>query len=221
MACEANDAIRTAVSLTGEEDYLRLYSSSLELPLKRCTAVWRNLLYSFSQATAFFAIALSFWFGSRLAADQEYSTQLLEPSKLVMRSLSSLTSRLLKVRPRTLSNCSIRFPRSTRSHQKARFWATGRSEDTSNSRMFTSVTHQGQVSVFCAILLWKSNLGPMLRWLVPVDAEKALRKSHKWYPLVVTDPNVNSIQLIERFYDPLAGSVLVRDFFPSWRDINP
>ena len=29
MACEANDAIRTAVSLTGEEDYLRLYSSSL------------------------------------------------------------------------------------------------------------------------------------------------------------------------------------------------
>lgn len=91
------------------------------LPLKRCTAVWRNLLYSFSQATAFSAIALSFWFGSRLVADQEYSTQLLEPSKLVMRSLSSLTSRLLKVRPRTLSNCSIRFPRSTRSHQKARF----------------------------------------------------------------------------------------------------
>ncbi|KAL9710978.1 hypothetical protein Ac2012v2_005518 [Leucoagaricus gongylophorus] len=118
MACEANDAIRTAVSLTGEEDYLRLYSSSLELPLKRCTAVWRNLLYSFSQATAFFAIALSFWFGSRLVADQVYSTQLLEPSKRVMRSLSS---RLLKVRPRTLSNRSIRFPRSTRSHQKARF----------------------------------------------------------------------------------------------------
>ena len=76
MACEAAGAIRTVASLTREEDCLTMYSSSLELPLKRAVdaAVWSNLLYSFSQAVMFFVISLIFWFGSRLVANQEIST---------------------------------------------------------------------------------------------------------------------------------------------------
>ncbi len=76
MACEAAGAIRTVASLTREEDCLKLYSSSLELPLERSmhNAVWSNLLYSFSQATTFFVVSLVFWFGSRLVANQESST---------------------------------------------------------------------------------------------------------------------------------------------------
>ena len=76
MACEAAGAIRTVASLTREEDCLKMYSSSLEVPLKRSmhTAVWSNLLYSFSQGIRFFVVSLIFWFGSRLVANQEFST---------------------------------------------------------------------------------------------------------------------------------------------------
>ena len=76
MACEAAGAIRTVASLTRENDCLKTYSSSLELPLKHSmhAAVWANLLYSFSQAAMFFVISLIFWFGSRLVANQEFST---------------------------------------------------------------------------------------------------------------------------------------------------
>jgi len=76
MACEAAGAIQTIASLTREEDCLKMYSSSLELPLKRSmhAAIWSSLLYSFSQAAMFFVISLTFWFGSRLVANQEIST---------------------------------------------------------------------------------------------------------------------------------------------------
>ncbi|KAJ3566036.1 hypothetical protein NP233_g7253 [Leucocoprinus birnbaumii] len=76
LACEAAGAIRTVASLTREEDCLRLYSESLELPLQRSNrnAIWSNALYSFSQAQVFFVISLIFWFGSRLVANLEYST---------------------------------------------------------------------------------------------------------------------------------------------------
>jgi len=76
MACEAAGAIRTVASLTREEDCLKMYSRSLELPLKRSmhSAVWANLLYAFSQAIIFFVIALVFWYGSRLVASREFST---------------------------------------------------------------------------------------------------------------------------------------------------
>ncbi|KAF5360351.1 hypothetical protein D9756_004683 [Leucocoprinus leucothites] len=76
LACEAAGAIRTVASLTREEDCLKLYSDSLEVPLQRSNknAIWSNALYSFSQAQVFFVIALIFWYGSRLVASREYST---------------------------------------------------------------------------------------------------------------------------------------------------
>ncbi|KAH8825379.1 multidrug resistance protein 1 [Flagelloscypha sp. PMI_526] len=76
LACEAAAAIRTVASLTREEDCLRLYSKSLEGPLKKSnqTALWSNLLYAASQGMSFWVIALVFWFGSRLVSTQEYST---------------------------------------------------------------------------------------------------------------------------------------------------
>lgn len=75
LACEAAGAIRTVASLTREEDCLRLYSESLEEPLRKSnrTAIYSNALYSLSQAIVFFVISLVFWYGSRLVASQEYS----------------------------------------------------------------------------------------------------------------------------------------------------
>ncbi|TFK28078.1 multidrug resistance protein 1 [Coprinopsis marcescibilis] len=76
LACEAAASIRTVASLTREDDCLRLYSESLEGPLKRSnkSSLWSQGLYSFSQSTVFFVIALIFWFGSTLIATGEIST---------------------------------------------------------------------------------------------------------------------------------------------------
>ncbi|KAF9267350.1 P-loop containing nucleoside triphosphate hydrolase protein [Marasmius fiardii PR-910] len=76
LACEAAGSIRTVASLTREEDCLRMYSESLEEPLKKSnrTALWSNALYALSQGIVFFVIALVFWYGSRLVSTLEYST---------------------------------------------------------------------------------------------------------------------------------------------------
>ncbi|THH21388.1 hypothetical protein EW146_g137 [Bondarzewia mesenterica] len=76
LACEAAASIRTVASLTREADCLRLYSESLEEPMLKSnrTAIWSNGLYSLSQSSAFFVIALVFWYGSRLISFQEFST---------------------------------------------------------------------------------------------------------------------------------------------------
>src|SRR5262245_24770490 len=75
LACEAAASIRTVASLTREDDCCIQYSESLETPLKKSnrTAIWSNLLFAFSQATVFFAIALVFWYGSRLVSFQEFT----------------------------------------------------------------------------------------------------------------------------------------------------
>lgn len=74
-ACEAAGSIRTVASLTREDDCLRIYSQSLEEPLRNSnrTAIWSNLLYGFSQAMSFWVISLIFWYGSTLVASREYT----------------------------------------------------------------------------------------------------------------------------------------------------
>ncbi|KAG9118341.1 GTPase-activating protein, partial [Ceratobasidium sp. 392] len=76
VACEAAGAIKTVASLTREGDCLNNYSKSLEGPLRRSnrTALYSNAFYALSQSMIFFVIALVFWYGSRLVASQEYST---------------------------------------------------------------------------------------------------------------------------------------------------
>uniref|UniRef100_A0A8H7Y479 P-loop containing nucleoside triphosphate hydrolase protein n=1 Tax=Psilocybe cubensis TaxID=181762 RepID=A0A8H7Y479_PSICU len=75
LACEAAGAIRTVASLTREDDCLRIYSQSLEEPLRKSnrSAIWSNLLYAFTQALSFFVIALIFWYGSLLVSRQQAS----------------------------------------------------------------------------------------------------------------------------------------------------
>ncbi|KAF7298981.1 hypothetical protein MIND_00846300 [Mycena indigotica] len=76
LACEAAAAIRTVASLTREDDCCDLYSQSLEEPLRESnrTAIWSNLLYSLSQSMIFFVIALVFWYGAVLVSRREAST---------------------------------------------------------------------------------------------------------------------------------------------------
>ncbi|KLO15998.1 P-loop containing nucleoside triphosphate hydrolase protein [Schizopora paradoxa] len=76
IACEAAGAIRTVASLTREGDCLDIYSKSLEEPLRRSnrTSFWSNLIYSFSQSMMMFVIALVFWFGAQRVSHQEFGT---------------------------------------------------------------------------------------------------------------------------------------------------
>lgn len=76
LACEAAGSIRTVAALTREDDCCDQYSQSLEIPLRKSnsTAIWSNLLFALSQSMAFFVIALIFWYGSLLVSRQEYST---------------------------------------------------------------------------------------------------------------------------------------------------
>ena len=93
LACEAAGSIRTVASLTREDDCCRLYSLSLEEPLRKSSknAIWSNALYALSQSMSFFVIALVFWYGqspffsllggifnafagSRLVSEREFST---------------------------------------------------------------------------------------------------------------------------------------------------
>ena len=76
LACEAAGSIRTVASLTREADCLALYSKSLEKPLLKSnkSALWTNLLFSFSQSQVFFVIALVFWYGATLVSRLEATT---------------------------------------------------------------------------------------------------------------------------------------------------
>ncbi|KAI0652270.1 multidrug resistance protein 1 [Trametes meyenii] len=71
LACEAAGAIRTIASLTREEECCKLYSESLEEPHRRSkrAAIYANATFSFTQALAYWTIALVFWYGSVLVAD--------------------------------------------------------------------------------------------------------------------------------------------------------
>ncbi|KAE8260080.1 hypothetical protein A4X13_0g583 [Tilletia indica] len=75
-ACEAANSIRTVASLTREDQCLAIYKEELKEPGRviRNTAFVSNVLYSISQALAFPVIALAFWYGSKLMMRGEYSS---------------------------------------------------------------------------------------------------------------------------------------------------
>ncbi|KAF8652628.1 hypothetical protein AX16_004289 [Volvariella volvacea WC 439] len=75
LACESAGSIRTVASLTLEDHCLQRYSQSLEIPLRQSnvSSIWSHFLYAFSQASAFWVIALVFWYGATLVANLEAS----------------------------------------------------------------------------------------------------------------------------------------------------
>lgn len=73
-ACEATSAIRTVASLTREHDVLEHYEQSLAAQgASSLTSVLRSsLLYAAAQSFMFLCIALGFWYGGTLIASREY-----------------------------------------------------------------------------------------------------------------------------------------------------
>lgn len=75
FASEAMTAIRTVASLTREDDVLNLYRDSVAVQLKASTrSILRSsVLYAASQSLLFLCFALGFWYGGTLIAKGEYS----------------------------------------------------------------------------------------------------------------------------------------------------
>ncbi|KAK9348930.1 P-loop containing nucleoside triphosphate hydrolase protein [Lipomyces starkeyi] len=76
QACEAAAAIRTVVSLTREDDVWNAYHEALEAQIKisRPATHKSAILFGLSQGIGFFIMALAFWWGSRFLRSGEYST---------------------------------------------------------------------------------------------------------------------------------------------------
>lgn len=74
-ACEAISGIRTVASLNLQEKYLEMYRDDLQGPTSFVfkIAIYGNLLYALSQAVSFWITALAFWYGSHLLSNGEYT----------------------------------------------------------------------------------------------------------------------------------------------------
>ncbi|TXT11166.1 hypothetical protein VHUM_01917 [Vanrija humicola] len=74
LASEAAGAVRTVASLTREDDIDKIYSKSLETPMKisNKTALWSQMLYAASQGISFLVIALVFYVGALWLIDGRY-----------------------------------------------------------------------------------------------------------------------------------------------------
>lgn len=77
LANEAVSSIRTVASLTLESAILEEYSNMLSSIVLKTTRslVWTMLFFALSQSIEFLAMALGFWYGSRLLASGEYTTE--------------------------------------------------------------------------------------------------------------------------------------------------
>ncbi|KLT44927.1 multidrug resistance protein 1 [Cutaneotrichosporon oleaginosum] len=76
LASEAAGAVRTVASLTREADVDRIYSEALKVPfqISNRTAIYSQLLYAASQGIAFLVIALVFYIGALWMIDGKYDT---------------------------------------------------------------------------------------------------------------------------------------------------
>ncbi|KAK9468259.1 P-loop containing nucleoside triphosphate hydrolase protein [Lipomyces arxii] len=75
QACEAAAAIRTVVSLTREDDVYKTYHEALESQIKvaRPATGVSAILYGLCQGIGYFTMALAFWWGSRFIRSGEYT----------------------------------------------------------------------------------------------------------------------------------------------------
>jgi len=76
LASEAAASVRTVASLTREDDVGRIYSKSLEEPMRisNRTAIGSQALYAGSQGIVFLVVALVFYIGALWIADGKYDT---------------------------------------------------------------------------------------------------------------------------------------------------
>ncbi|KIM55448.1 hypothetical protein SCLCIDRAFT_30386 [Scleroderma citrinum Foug A] len=205
LACEAAGAIRTVSSLTREADCLRLYSNSLDEPLKRSnkTSLWTNLIFAFSQSTTFWSIALFFWYGSTLVSRLEVSTT----SFFI--SLMATTFGAMQAGGLFLFVPDMAAARNSAASMIKLFDTVPEIEsDSPDGKTFAGISVKGQIRLENVHFRYPTR--PTVRVLRGLDLTV---EPGTFIALVGASGCGKStvIQLIERFYDPLVGQVFLDD----------
>ncbi|KAH7885321.1 P-loop containing nucleoside triphosphate hydrolase protein [Phlebopus sp. FC_14] len=205
LACEAAGAIRTVAALTREEDCLRLYSSSLEEPLKKSnrTALWSNLLYSLSQSMTFYVIALVFWYGSTLVSRMEISTMSFFVALMSTTFGAMQAGNVFSFVPdissaRGAGAAIVKLIDSVPEIDA----------ESTEGKTFSGKSVKGQIRLENVHFRYPTRPG------VRVLRDLSLTVEPGTYVALVGASGCGKstvIQLIERFYDPLAGRVLLDD----------
>ncbi|GAA5911249.1 ABC transporter ATP-binding protein [Sporobolomyces salmoneus] len=203
MACEAASAIRTVASLTREEDCSRMYADYLDAPMKTSNkvAIWSSALYALSQSLSFWVIGLIFWYGARQLADGEVSQRdfFVAMISVVFGSIQA-------------GNVFSFVPDMSKARGAASTFVTlvdSRPEidaEDPSGEQFDLAQSQGHIRF--ENIHFRYPTRPHVRVLRGLDIEV---KPGQFAAIVGPSGSGKSttIQLIERFYDPLTGRVVV------------
>ncbi|SCV74374.1 BQ2448_6806 [Microbotryum intermedium] len=201
MACEAASAIRTVASLTREEDCCRIYSEYLEEPMRvsNRTAIWANLWYSISQSLTFLVIGLIFWYGSHQLVDGALSTRTFFVAMISIVFGSIQAGNVFNYVPDMSKARGAASDVVTLMDSRPDIDA----EDPSGDKLTKCEGHIKFQDVH-----FRYPTRPHVRVLRGLDLEV---KPGQFVAIVGPSGCGKStlIQLVERFYDPLAGHVMV------------
>ncbi|KAH8822799.1 ste6-like protein [Flagelloscypha sp. PMI_526] len=205
VACEAAGAIRTVAALTREKDCVDVYSKVLEVPLQRTnkTNVWANMMFAFAQAISFWVISLVFWFGSRLVASLDISvTQFF---------VGLMSTTFAAIQAGNLFNFSADMSEAGAAARSLVEIFDSMPEIDAQSpdgKQVNTKTSQGKITFRDVHFRYPTR--PSVRVLSGLNLEV---QPGTFVALVGASGcgKSTSIQLIERFYDPLAGVVLLDD----------
>ncbi|GAA5829569.1 hypothetical protein JCM3766R1_001228 [Sporobolomyces carnicolor] len=203
MACEAASAIRTVASLTREEDCSRMYAEYLDAPMRTSNqvAIWSSALYALSQSLSFWVIGLIFWYGARQLADGNVTQRdfFVAMISVVFGSIQA-------------GNVFSFVPDMSKARGAASTFVTlvdSRPEidaEDPSGEQFDLAQSQGHIRF--ENIHFRYPTRPHVRVLRGLDIEV---KPGQFAAIVGPSGSGKSttIQLIERFYDPLTGRVIV------------
>ncbi|GAA5912585.1 hypothetical protein JCM5296_000742 [Sporobolomyces johnsonii] len=203
MACEAASAIRTVASLTREEDCSAIYSQYLDKPMQESNrvAIWSSGLYAISQSLSFWVIALIFWYGAHQLASGAISSRQFFVAMISVVFGSIQAGNVFSFVP-DMSNARgaaadfVRLVDSTPDID---------AEDPSGDQ-FDLAASQGHIRFENCHFRYPT------RPHVPVLRGLNLEVKPGQFAAIVGPSGSGkstTIQLVERFYDPLAGRVIV------------
>ncbi|GMK54477.1 hypothetical protein CspeluHIS016_0110630 [Cutaneotrichosporon spelunceum] len=201
LASEAAGAVRTVASLTREDDVDRIYSEALMIPYKisNRTAVWSQLLYAASQGIAFLVIALVFYIGALWMIDGKYDTATFFTTLMATLFAAIQAGNVFMFVPDASSASSASRSVFNLLDNKPDIDA-----DSTDGILLDPKLVQGHLRLENIHFRYPSRPGVRVLRNLTVDVPAG-----KYVALVGPSGcgKSTSIQMIERFYDPQAGTV--------------
>ncbi|KAL0937461.1 multidrug resistance protein 3 (p glycoprotein 3) [Colletotrichum truncatum] len=213
MASETVNAIRTVSSLAIEKGVLERYTNELDTAISTSTAPLFNMMiwFSLTQSIEFFILALGFWWGSRLAADGEITfAQFIVAFMGVFFSGQAAGMIFSFSSSFTKANAAANYY----------FWLTALEptvQDTDENR--EKGPADGCSSIDFINVQFSYPLAPDARVLKGISL-KIDRGQFVAFVGASGCGKSTMISLLERFYDPVSGSIVIDGSAPL-TDISP